>query len=103
MKKSEISTNKLEQYANLCKKEKEIKELKDLLKKQLEEEFGQKEHMEDTPLGIFKMVAYPKWTYSDTLNTMEEDVKMLKVTEQEKGTATKEVSYNLRFNVKKTP
>lgn len=95
-------SNKLEQlqveYAEVCNTEKEIAAKKADLKAQIEDILPQKPVDIKTDYGTFKMVSQPKWDYSPAVKRLEEDVKILKVEEQEQGLATKTETFGLRFN-----
>ena len=89
------------QYAEVSQKEKEIETQKKALKSQIEDLLPSEPYTEKTQYGTFKMVGYPKITYTDAVNNLTEDLKMLKIEEEESGIATKELSFGLRFNAKK--
>lgn len=89
------------EYAELAATEKVITKKKELVKAQIEELLGDKEQTIPTAYGVFKMIPYSTWTYSEKLSTDAEDLKIRMVDEQESGTATKEVVHKLRFNANK--
>lgn len=90
-----------EQYAHTCAEEKIVTARKKKLKEDIEALMPQEPHTEKSDYGTFKMVEYPKWTYSDETSKLAEDLKIRKIDEEEQGVATKEVTYSLRFNAKK--
>ena len=92
---------KLKEYAELQATIKEATARQKLIKEEIETEFGQHEHVEKTPFGTFKMVGRKSWEYSETTNIAEEDLKLLKVEEQEQEVATHSTNYSLRFNAVK--
>jgi len=92
---------KLKEYAELQSRMKADKARMDVIKAEIEEEFGQEEHAEKTEFGTFKMVGRKSWTYSEPAQIAAEDLKILQVEEQEQGIATHTTSYSLRFNAKK--
>jgi hypothetical protein len=94
-------SQKLKEYAELQSRIKADKARMEVIKTEIEEEFGQQEHVEKTEFGTFKMVGRKNWTYSEAAQIMKEDLKILEVEEQEQGIATHTTSYSLRFNAKK--
>lgn len=90
--------DKLKEYAVLSERIAKDEARKDVIKKELEEAFGQREHTERTPFGTFKMVGRTSYEYSDELKAAQEDVKMMMQDEQEQNIAKKTVSYSLRLN-----
>lgn len=90
-----------ERYATLSLEEKKITKEKDALKEEIETLLADTREPIETEYGTFVMVPYTKWTYSESLKTLEEDVKIQKVNEQEQGIAVPTVTHNLRFTLPK--
>lgn len=101
LKNNNKMEQKLKEYAELQTRIKADKARMDLIKGEIEAELGQQETKLDTEFGTFKMVGRKSWEYSETTQIAEEDLKILKVEEQEEGVATHTTSYSLRFNAKK--
>ena len=93
--------SKLKEYAELQATIKEATARQKLIKAEIEEEFGQQEHVEKTPFGTFTMVGRKNWEYTEATQIAEEDLKIQKIEEQEQGIATPTINYSLRFNAKK--
>lgn len=51
----------------------------------------------DTPVGRFTVANKVKWAYSEIVTDMEEKLKIKKIQEQKKGTATESKSQYLLF------
>lgn len=92
----------LQQYYELEKQLQDIEEKKSELKKQIlldmqkEEQASVKE-----PFGTFSIVKYRKFYYTDEVKKKEEEVKILKKTEEELGIAKVFVYDTLRFQTAK--
>lgn len=84
-------------YAAVCRQEKEIIDQKNALKQQIESLLPQEPVTIKTADGSFSMVSQKKWEYSRAIKMLEEDVKILKVQEQEQGVATMSETFGLRF------
>jgi hypothetical protein len=102
--------NKLEEYATITARMKTDKARLEIVKAEIEEEFGPQEHVEKTELGTFKMVPRTSWTHSDELVAQEEELKIAKEDEKEQwneedqtGPATPTTSWGVRFTPAKQP
>jgi hypothetical protein len=91
----------LEEYAVICNQEKVIAAQKEVMKKQIEEAFGQNPVKEDTDMGTFVMVPRSTYTYSKKVKDLEVRLKGLMKDEVEMGIAEEKKTYSLRFNAKK--
>lgn len=97
-KENKIEVALLEEYADICRKEKEIADRKEAIKERLEESFGQKAVAEKTQFGTFTMVPRTTYKYSEQIKTLQEDLKMKMQDEQEQEIAVATINYSLRFN-----
>lgn len=88
-------------YAAVCRQEKEVAELKNAIKAEIESRLPQEPVTIETADGSFNMVSQKKWEYSPAVKMLEEDVKILKVEEQEQGVATMSETFGLRFRANK--
>lgn len=89
------------EYAEIAIQEKEIAAKKARVKQNIEELLPQESTTLDTTYGKFTMVGRKNWTYSPAVKRIEEDLKILKVEEEESEVATYEEVFGLRFNPKK--
>lgn len=95
----------LREYAELSNKEKAIVADKKKLKENIEalapsdptevDEWNKENGK--TEYGSFKLVSQKTWHYSPSVTKLEEDVKILKIEEQESGMANYEEKFGLRF------
>lgn len=90
-----------ERYAFLSVEEKKLTKEKDALKEEIETLLADTREPVETEFGTFVMVPYTSWTYSDVLKSIEVELKIQKVNEQEQGIATAKVTHNLRFTAPK--
>lgn len=96
-------------YANVCAREKDILTTKAAIKAEIEslapttpeEVISWNEVEGKSPYGNFRMVSQKRWSYSPAVDRLAEDLKILKIEEEEAGTATYSESFNLRFVAKK--
>jgi hypothetical protein len=96
--------NKLEEYATITARMKADKARLEIVKAEIEEEFGPQEHIEKTPWGTFKMVPRTTWIHSEDVVMQEEDLKIAKEDEKEQwneaertGPATPTTSWSVRL------
>lgn len=97
------------EYAAVCQAEKAAVEAKQEIKAEIEalapttpEEVKKwNEEVGKTDYGSFKMVSQKRWHYSPSVVKLTEDLKILKVEEEESGVATFDETFGLRFAAKK--
>ena len=87
----------LKEYALICAKEKQIVGKKAELKAMIEDQLPQESGSFKSPFGKFTMVGTKKWNYTPSVTRLEEDLKILKIEEQESGVAKAEEKFGLRF------
>lgn len=90
------------EYSEIKLASKELAEREAKVKKEIEDMLPQEPTDIKTPYGTFKMVVNRKWQYSPAVERLTEDLKILKVEEEEQGLATATETYGLRFNAPKT-
>lgn len=94
------------EYADICKQEKQITSAKAKVKAAIEALAPTEDPQEvdkwnalygKTPYGSFKLVSKKTWLYSPVVDRLDEDLKILKIEEQENGTAIATENFGLRF------
>lgn len=92
-----VSKDLLKEYALICAKEKQVLGKKAELKLKIESQLPQEPTDIKTELGKYTMVSNKKWEFSPEVQEMEDNLKIMKIDEQESGTAKMSESFGLRF------
>lgn len=89
------------EYAAVAAEIRRLEARKKVLKKELEEEYGQHKAEDKREVGTFKMIPTTRYKFSARLKRRIENVEISKINEIEKKTATPTTVYGLRFNAAK--
>ena len=83
------ATNIFKQYAEYSQKIKELEQLKEDLKPQILEAIDDApDHFMNTEFGYFSAMERKSYTYSDSITSLEAEIKKVKKQEEADGTAT---------------
>jgi hypothetical protein len=99
--KNTMKTQLFERYAEIKTKIKEYEAAADIMSEQILEEM-QDSGTKSLPLscGVFTVASVKRYTYSDKVQTMEENVKIAKEKEKTKGIAKVVTEKSLRYAAK---
>lgn len=85
---SELNKENFAKYASLKTQEKEIKEGLSSLSILIMDEMGDLDKVKATDIGTFTIASRKNWTYSDSVQSTEKELKETKKEEEKTGAAT---------------